>query len=208
MVLNSNIMVEYALIKVRPETKKVTSRLAKKHSLNMLDFMEAMANYFDTTGVNPKDQVILSPAEELKKFRDTIISFMRKQENDFIKPTFGKMDTLIARFIKYIEEEAPKNTEVAGQNKMKSLALSGEKSTEEKRGSLVSETAKNDLNSEEYKLLQEKLNKSELKLKTTKEYLENILSQTEYKITGIERKPVIDLPMGDINGYKKFIKLL
>jgi len=208
MVLNSNIMVEYALIKVRPETKKVTSRLAKKHSLNMLDFMEAMANYFDTTGVNPKDQVILSPAEELKKFRDTIISFMRKQENDFIKPTFGKMDTLIARFIKYIEEEAPKNTEVAGQNKMKSLALSGEKSTEEKRGSLVSETAKNDLNSEEYKLLQEKLNKSELKLKTTKEYLENILSHTEYKITGIERKPVIDLPMGDINGYKKFIKLL
>jgi hypothetical protein len=170
--------------------------------------MEAMANYFDTTGVNPKDQVILSPAEELKKFRDTIISFMRKQENDFIKPTFGKMDTLIARFIKYIEEEAPKNTEVAGQNKMKSLALSGEKSTEEKRGSLVSETAKNDLNSEEYKLLQEKLNKSELKLKTTKEYLENILSHTEYKITGIERKPVIDLPMGDINGYKKFIKLL
>jgi hypothetical protein len=133
---------------------------------------------------------------------------MRKQENDFIKPTFGKMDTLIARFIKYIEEEAPKNTEVAGQNKMKSLALSGEKSTEEKRGSLVSETAKNDLNSEEYKLLQEKLNKSELKLKTTKEYLENILSHTEYKITGIERKPVIDLPMGDINGYKKFIKLL
>jgi hypothetical protein len=201
-------MVEYALIKVRPETKKVTSRLAKKHSLNMLDFMEAMANYFDTTGVNPKDQVILSPAEELKKFRDTIISFMRKQENDFIKPTFGKMHTLIARFIKYIEEEAPKNTEVAGQNKMKSLALSGEKSTEEKRGSLVSETAKNDLNSEEYKLLQEKLNKSELKLKTTKEYLENILSHTEYKITGIERKPVIDLPMGDINGYKKFIKLL
>ena len=201
-------MVEYALIKVRPETKKVTSRLAKKHSLNMLDFMEAMAKYFDTTGVNPKDQVILSPAEELKKFRDTIISFMRKQENDFIKPTFGKMDTLIARFIKYIEEEAPKNTEVAGQNKMKSLALSGEKSTEEKRGSLVSETAKNDLNSEEYKLLQEKLNKSELKLKTTKEYLENILSHTEYKITGIERKPVIDLPMGDINGYKKFIKLL
>ena len=201
-------MVEYALIKVRPETKKVTSRLAKKHSLNMLDFMEAMANYFDTTGVNPKDQVVLSPAEELKKFRDTIISFMRKQENDFIKPTFGKMDTLIARFIKYIEEEAPKNTEVAGQNKMKSLALSGEKTTEEKRGSLVSETAKNDLNSEEYKLLQEKLNKSELKLKTTKEYLENILSHTEYKITGIERKPVIDLPMGDINGYKKFIKLL
>jgi hypothetical protein len=110
-------MVEYALIKVRPETKKVTSRLAKKHSLNMLDFMEAMAKYFDTTGVNPKDQVILSPAEELKKFRDTIVSFMRKQENDFIKPTFGKMDTLIARFTDYINEEAPKKQRPQGKTR-------------------------------------------------------------------------------------------
>ena len=201
-------MAKYETLNSNGDTKITIARLAKKFDMSLVDFLDAMAKYFEVTGVNPKDQVILSPAEELKKFRDTIISFMRKQENDFIKPTFGKMDTLIARFIKYIEEEAPKNTEVAGQNKMKSLALSGEKSTEEKRGSLVSETAKNDLNSEEYKLLQEKLNKSELKLKTTKEYLENILSHTEYKITGIERKPVIDLPMGDINGYKKFIKLL
>jgi hypothetical protein len=133
---------------------------------------------------------------------------MRKQENDFIKPTFGKMDTLIARFVTYIEEEAPKRGEGAGQNKVKSLALSGEISTLEKKGSAVSEAVKNDVNSEEYKELQERLNKSELKLKTTREYFENILSHTEYKITGIERKPVIDLPMGDINEYKKFIKLL
>jgi len=201
-------MVEYALIKVRPETKKVTSRLAKKHSLNMLDFMEAMAKYFDTTGVNPKDQVILSPAEELKKFRDTIISFMRKQESDFIKPTFGKMDTLIARFIKYIEEEAPKNSDVAGQNKMKSFGLSGEITKEEKKGSAPSEAVKNDVNSDLYNELQEKLNKSELKLKTTKEYLENILFHTENRYTGMEKKPVINLPMGDINEYKKYLKTL
>ena len=201
-------MVEYALIKVRPETKKVTSRLAKKHSLNMLDFMEAMAKYFDTTGVNPKDMQVLSPAEELKKFRETIVSFMRKQENDFIKPTFGKMDTLIARFIKYIEEEAPKNGDVAIQNKMKSLALSGEIIKEEKKGSTESEAVKSDVNMDQYKALQEKCNKLELKLKTTKEYFENILSHTEQKYTGMERKPVIDLPMGDINEYKKYLKTL
>jgi hypothetical protein len=201
-------MVEYALIKVRPETKKVTSRLAKKHSLNMLDFMEAMAQYFDTTGVNPKDQVILSPSEEIKKLRDTLVSFMRKQENDFIKPTFGKMDTLIARFIKYIEEEAPKSGDVAGQIKIKSLALSGEIFQEEKKGHVENEAVKSDVISDKYKELQEKLIKSELKLKTTREYLENILSHTEYKITGIDRKPVIDLPMGDINEYKKYLKTL
>src|SRR5665648_344679 len=192
-------MADFATINVKRTTKIVIARIAKKYNMSIVDFVESIGNYFDVTGVNPADQVVLSPAEELKKFRDTIISFMRKQENDFIKPTFGKMDTLIARFIKYIEEEAPKNTEVTGQNKMKSLALSGEIVKEEKKGSAPGEAAKNDVNSDLYKELQEKLNKSELKLKTTKEYLENILSHTENRYTGMERKPVIDLPMGDIN---------
>ena len=201
-------MTDYASIKIKSKTKNSADRLMKKFEMNGLEFYDSVMEYFEITGVNPKDHVILSPAEELKKFRDTIVSFMRKQENDFIKPTFGKMDTLIARFTDYINEEAPKRGETTGQNKVKSLALSGEISTVEKKGSLVSEAVKNDVNSEEYKDLQEKLNKSELKLKTTKEYLENILSHTEYKITGIERKPVIDLPMGDINEYRKYLKTL
>jgi len=201
-------MTDYASIKIKSKTKNSADRLMKKFEMNGLEFYESVMEYFEVTGVNPKDQVILSPAEELKKFRDTIVSFMRKQENDFIKPTFGKMDTLIARFTDYINEEAPKKGEIPGQNKIKSLALSGEIYKEEKKGSAESEAVKNDVNSEQYKLLQEKLNKSELKLKTTKEYLENILSHTEYKITGIERKPVIELPMGDINEYKKYLKTL
>jgi hypothetical protein len=201
-------MAKYETLNSNSETKITIARLAKKFDMSLVDFMEAMAKYFEITGLNPKDQVVLSPAEELKKLRDTLVSFMRKQENDFIKPTFGKMDTLIARFVTYIEEEAPKRGEVAGQNKVKSLALSGGKSNEEKRESLVSETVKNDVTSDLYKDLQEKLNKSELKLKTTKEYLEKILSHTENKSTGLERKPVIDLPIGDINEYKKYVKTL
>jgi hypothetical protein len=201
-------MAKYETLNSNGDTKITIARLAKKFDMSLVDFLDAMAKYFEVTGLNPKDQVVLSPAEELKKFRDTIVSFMRKQENDFIKPTFGKMDTLIARFVTYIEEEAPKRGEVVGQNKVKSLALSGEKSDEEKRGSLVSETVKNDVTSDLYKDLQEKLTKAELKLKTTKEYLEKILSHTENKSTGLERKPVIDLPIGDINEYKKYVKTL
>src|SRR5664280_449 len=201
-------MTDYASIKIKTKTKNSADRLMKKFEMNGLEFYDSVMEYFEVTGVNPKDQVILSPAEELKKFRDTIISFMRKQENDFIKPTFGKMDTLIARFVTYIEEEAPKRGEAVGQNKVKSLALSGEIYKEKKRGSLVSETVKNDVTSDLYKDLQEKLTKAELKLKTTKEYLEKILSHTENKSTGLERKPVIDLPIGDINEYKKYVKTL
>jgi signal recognition particle GTPase len=201
-------MAKYETLNSNGETKITIARLAKKFDMSLVDFLEAMAKYFEITGLNPKDQVVLSPAEELKKFRDTIVSFMRKQENDYIKPTFGKMDTLIARFTDYINEEAPKKAEIPGQNKVKSLALSGELSTAEKKGSAGSEAEKNDVHSDLFKELQERLYKSELKLKTTKEYLENILSHTENKSTGLERKPVIDLPMGDINEYKKYLKTL
>ena len=201
-------MAKYETLNSNSETKITIDRLAKKFDMSLVDFMEAMAKYFEVTGVNPKDQVILSPAEELKKFRDTIISFMRKQEKDFIKPTFGKMDTLIARFVQYIEEEAPKKTDVTGQNKIKSLALSGEITKEEKTGSASSETIINDVISEEYKLLKGKYDVLELKYSTIRKYFENVLSHTELKTTALERKPVIELQIGEINDYKKFIKLL
>ena len=201
-------MTDYASIKIKSKTKSSADRLMKKFEMNGLEFYDSVMEYFEVTGVNPKDQIILSPAEELKKLRDTIVSFMRKQEKDFIVPTFGHIETLIARFMLYIEEEAPKKGETTGQNKIKPFALSGEISTAEKRGSAESEAVKNDVNSDLYKDLQERLNKSELKLKTTKEYLENILSHTEYRATGLERKPVIELPMGDINEYKKYLKTL
>jgi hypothetical protein len=201
-------MQKYVTISITPKSKIIIDRLADKFEMSQKDFAEAMAKYFDTTGVNPKDMQVLSPAEELKKFRDTIISFMRKQENDFIKPTFGKMDTLIARFVTYIEEEAPKRGEVAGQNKVKSLALSVALSKDEKSVSGGKDTVKNDEQSDEIKLLREKLSKAELKLKTTKGYLENILANTEEKATGLTKKPVIELPIGDINEYKKYLKTL
>jgi hypothetical protein len=201
-------MAKYETLNSNSETKITIARLAKKFDMSLVDFMEAMAKYFEVTGLNPKDQVVLSPAEELKKFRDTIVSFMRKQENDFIKPTFGKMDTLIARFTDYINEEAPKKADIPGQNKIKSLALSGEIIKEEKKGPAESEAVKNDLNSEEYKLLKEKYDVLELKFSTTKKYFENILSHTEYKTTALERKPIIELPMGDINEYKAYLKRL
>ncbi|MBK7625643.1 MAG: hypothetical protein IPJ16_00320 [Bacteroidales bacterium] len=201
-------MQKYVTISITPKSKIIIDRLADKFEMSQKDFAEAMAKYFDTTGVNPKDLQVLSPAEELKKFRDTIISFMRKQENDFIKPTFGKMDTLIARFVTYIEEEAPRKGDASGQTKVKSFPISNENVKDEKTVPLISENLKIDQQSEEYKLLQEKLNKVELKLKTTKGYLENILSHTEEKSTGLNRKPVIELPIGDINEYRKYLKTL
>jgi len=48
---------------------------------------------------------------------------MRKQEKDFILPTFGKMDTLIVRMKEYIDNEAPRRGDIGAQTKSKSLLL-------------------------------------------------------------------------------------
>ncbi|MBK5247673.1 MAG: hypothetical protein JJE49_10455, partial [Peptostreptococcaceae bacterium] len=108
-------MADFATINVKRTTKIVIARIAKKYNMSIVDFVESIGNYFDVTGVNPADQVVLSPAEELKKFRDTIISFMRKQEKDYILPVFGQMEILIARFMEYIENEAPRKDGIQGQ---------------------------------------------------------------------------------------------
>ena len=201
-------MQKYVTISITPKSKIIIDRLADKYEMSQKDFAEAMAKYFDTTGVNPKDMQVLSPAEELKKFRDTIISFMRKQENDFIKPTFGKMDTLIARFVTYIDDEAPKRGEASGQNKAKLLLTSTDGSIEEKNGLSNNQGVRIEAESEDYKTLLEKYKRLELKLNTTKGYFENVLSHTEEKSTGLNRKPVIELPIGDINEYRKYLKTL
>jgi len=201
-------MQKYVTISITPKSKIIIDRLADKYEMSQKDFAEAMAKYFDTNGVNPRDLQVLSPAEELKKFRDTIISFMRKQENDFIKPTFGKMDTLIARFVTYIDDEAPKRGEASGQNKAKLLLTSTDGSIEEKNGLSNNQGVRIEAESEDYKTLLEKCKRLELKLNTTKGYFENVLSHTEEKSTGLNRKPVIELPIGDINEYRKYLKTL
>ena len=201
-------MAKYETLNSNGDTKITIVRLAKKFDMSLVDFLDAMAKYFEVTGVNPKDQVILSPAEELKKFRDTIISFMRKQENDFIKPTFGKMDTLIARFVKYIEEEAPKNGDAGGQNKFKNVVSSSKMLTDQNKEFHENENVKGETKNEEYNLLLEKYETLELKFSTTKKYFEKVLSHVQEKSTGLNKKPVVELPMGDINEYKAYLKKL
>ncbi len=57
-------------------------------------------------------------------------------------------------------------------------------------------------------MLKGKYDVLELKYSTIRKYFENVLSHTELKTTALERKPVIELQIGEINDYKKFIKLL
>jgi hypothetical protein len=175
--------------------------------MSKVDLVEKMVYYFEKTGLNPQDVKVLTVAEELNKFRDTIISFMRKQEKDFILPTFGKMDTLIVRMKEYIDNEAPRRGDIGAQTKSKSLLLKD--NSEEKKNFITTQGSKTiEGTIHENNELKNKTEKLELILSTTLKYFDNMLSKTEEKYTGLSRKPVVELPMAEIIEYKEYTKKL
>lgn len=199
-------MAEYAILKVREKTKKVTKRLAKKYELNMLDFTQAMVEYFDHTGLNPQDKEVLKPAEELKSLRNTLISFFRTQEKEYILPVFTKMDLLIGRFMQYLEEEAPKT----GGANIPKLPTGDIENFKQKTQSSEQENDSNNTidSSEELKKVKNDYERLSLKHKTMLTHLNNILSKTENKSTGLSKMPVVNMTMAEIEDIKKLIKKL
>lgn len=199
---NSEYMADYASIKIKIKTKNSADRLIKKYEMNGLEFYEAMVEYFVLMGINPKDRQVLSPAEELKKFRDTIISFMRKQEKDYILPVFGQMEVLIARFMLYIENEAPKR----GGEGMFS-APSFEEKKEEKPALNVSEMKISVPNMDTSKLEME-LETERQKVKNLKSEMMKIFNNSDLKSTGLQKKIVVDMSQNDFDNIKQMVKLL
>jgi hypothetical protein len=200
-------MAKYETLNVNPKSKISIDRLANKFEISKVDLVEKMVFYFEKTGINPQDVKVLTVAEELNKFRDIIISFMRKQEKDFILPTFGKMDTLIVRMKEYIDNEAPRRGDIGAQTKSKSLLLKD--NSEEKKNFIITQGSKTiEGTIHENNELKNKTEKLELILSTTLKYFDNVLSKTEEKYTGLSRKPVVELPMAEIIEYKEYTKKL
>lgn len=203
-------MAEYANIRVRPKTKNAADKLAEKYEMNLLDLYASMVEYFEKTGVHPKDRTVLSPAEELKKFRDTIVSFMRKQEKDFILPVFSQMNALAVRFSEYIENEAPKSKEKAKVGSVPTLSQSkvdlsspGQEKTETTPTQTVDVTQ-----NEEYKTLKAEHEMLQVKYNTLSQYYAKIVNNIKQKSTGMSKGPVVDLPLADINDFKEYLRLL
>jgi len=47
-------MAKYETLNSNGDTKITIARLAKKFDMSLVDFLDAMAKYFEVTGLNPK----------------------------------------------------------------------------------------------------------------------------------------------------------
>lgn len=67
-------------------------RLAKSNNVSKKDFLSCALEYFEKYGINPVEHE--SPAKEMQKLIkrcDQVIAFIRKQEQDFLRPACEAM---------------------------------------------------------------------------------------------------------------------
>lgn len=95
-------------------------RLAKANNVSKMEFLTHAINYFEKYGINPVEHE--SPAQEMQKLikrMDQVFAFLKKQENDLIRPACEsiagtstgmaiRMESLLSeeKFKRYLKENS------------------------------------------------------------------------------------------------------
>lgn len=83
-----------------PKTKTRLEKLAQKHTLSQVETIDQMTIFFEKTGFDPQNTEMDSPVMEVKKLRNTIVSFIRKQEKEMLAPLVSKVDVMVSQLAK------------------------------------------------------------------------------------------------------------
>lgn len=106
-----NIMENITTIRVNKNDRDRLDKLRKRDNITAyIDYFSAMVDYFETTGLNPKEK-IKSTSGELRKLRDTVVSFTRTQEEKKLDPIMKNLDELTTTLLKFLKSEALKKQE-------------------------------------------------------------------------------------------------
>jgi len=92
-------MSGYQSIRIRKEDKPLLDKLCEKEGLTQVAFLKLLLTYFDKTysikgytetsaqiKENGEEKITSVSTEEIKKIRDTVISFIRQQEKKILLP--------------------------------------------------------------------------------------------------------------------------
>ena len=193
-------MADITNLKVTKETKAIIDELVKKYGGKQRDFLHKMAVFFKNTGTNPDTFLMPSPAEEIKKLRDTLISFMRKQESDFIKPTFGKMNSVLEMVVHFMDDEKQKKGDDFGIKK--------DLKTEVKKPLVVDSSVQTPaaIDSQELAKLQNELEKKQAEFVEMRKHFMEVCESVEKKTTGMNKKNVVTLDEAKFHDIFSWLK--
>jgi len=89
-------------------------RLAKSNNVSKKEFLSCALEYFEKYGINPVEHE--SPAKEMQKLIkrcDQVIAFIRKQEQDFLRPAceaMGSTSMRVTMRTRYLRKKSSANT--------------------------------------------------------------------------------------------------
>ena len=99
----------YKTIRIYNSSFEQLDLFCNQYSLTKTELVEAFLNYFDKTKIDPRE--ISDVSSEVKKLKNQLISFIRKQEKDKLDPLVKKQDILIKESVQFY-----KNSNVENKN--------------------------------------------------------------------------------------------
>ena len=91
-------MNEQTTVTIDRKTAVILDRLAKSNDVSKKEFLSCALEYFEKYGINPVQHE--SPAKEMQKLIkrcDQVIAFIRKQEQNILRPACAAISTTEAR---------------------------------------------------------------------------------------------------------------
>ena len=99
----------YKTIRIYNSSFEQLDLFCNQYSLTKTELVEAFLNYFNKTKIDPRE--ISDVSSEVKKLKNQLISFIRKQEKDKLDPLVKKQDILIKESVQFY-----KNSNVENKN--------------------------------------------------------------------------------------------
>lgn len=98
-------MTDFVVIKASRQSRDLLTKLSQEYDVRKYIYLQYVLEFFDKTGYDPQDTKIASPAEEVKKLRNTFVSFLRKQEKDLLYPLLDRVEQTLILQTKLIQEQ-------------------------------------------------------------------------------------------------------
>ena len=100
-------MQKQTTVTIDQKTFATLDRLAKSNDVSKKEFLSCALEYFEKYGINPVQHE--SPAKEMQKLIkrcDQVIAFIRKQEQDILRPACAAISTTEARIERVLDKLA------------------------------------------------------------------------------------------------------
>lgn len=122
-------MSDFVVIKAQAQTREKLGKLSKEAGLKQYIYLDHVLSFFEKTGHDPRDTEVASPAEEIKKFRNTIVSFIRRQEKDLLLPMMDRVEEMLKAQARLLQDSStatlPPKSESSSDTKSESVRKKG-----------------------------------------------------------------------------------